>query len=59
MDILFTWARRMGQIKSLVWPDGILIHTLELKLWLFKVSICLYRKPCICNVCPLRVRGVR
>ena len=36
--------------KLEIWPERILIHALQLKLWPLKFSICLYRKPCICNV---------
>ena len=32
------------------WLDS--LDTLDLKLWPFKVSQCLHRKPCTCNVCP-------
>ena len=44
-DIIFAWAHRME-----IWPLGILIHALELKLWPFEVFPYVYiGKPCICN----------
>jgi hypothetical protein len=48
-----TWGYNFTQngLKLENWWRGILIHTLELKLWHLEViPICLYRKPCICNV---------
>ena len=50
-DIIFIRARRMGQNTNFDGAARILIHTLELKLWHFKVfSYVCTGKPCVCNV---------